>query len=219
MKHVFNFIFIMTLGIVTASGQISINTNTGGGGLFMDGYFDNYLCGYQVFAGGEITNTINWVEGLSIGVGLESQYGQISFYDLLRESTSGQNFHDHPVDKSEKLRHRIFTLDVPFRIRYNAFGFMGIMAGLRTSFLLDGYVLTPSKGIKSRNSTYERIVPVGEVGLFFSLGEKFSVVTKASKALKDRFFNEYYIDANGNKVGVGVYADYTFTMSLEYRWK
>lgn len=219
MKYLINIVTLLVFGLATASGQISVNTSVGGGGLFMDGFFDNYLSGYQVHAGGEISYKIKWVEGLSIGTGLEIRYGQINFYDLLRESGSGQNFHDHPVDKSEKYRHRLLTLDAPLRIRYKAFGFMGVIAGLRASYLLDGYVLIPSTGIKNRNLTYEKFVSVGELGLFFPIGDRFSVAGKASKALKDRFFNEYYIDANGNKVGVGVYADYTFTMSLEYRWK
>lgn len=185
----------------------------------MDGFFDNYLSGYQVHIGGEISYNIKWIEGLSIGSGLEGLYGQIGFYDLLRETMSGQNFHEHPVDKSIKFRHRLLTLDIPLRIRYRAFGFMGIMAGLRTSYLLDGHVYIPSSGVKSRNLTYDKVVPVGEVGLFFPIGERFSIISKASKALKNRFFNEYYIDSKGNKVGVGVYADYAFTLTLGYRWK
>lgn len=185
----------------------------------MDGLFDNYLSGYQIHLGAEAAYQIKGIDGLSIGAGLETYYGHIGYYDLLRESGSRQNFHNHPVDKSKKFKHRLMTLDIPVRVRYQAFDFMGVLAGFHSSYLIDGYVLLPDTGKKSRYLTYNQFIPVGEAGLFFPVGNRISIVAKGVKALKDRFFNEYYIDANGDKVGVGVYRDYAFSLSLGYRWK
>ncbi|MBY5957538.1 hypothetical protein KUV50_05285 [Membranicola marinus] len=123
-----------------------------------------------------------------------------------------------PLDKSKQYVHHLRTVEIPLRVKYNAFDFMGVVVGVRGSYLADGYVDLPGSDQKSRYLNYTKIVPVGEAGLFFPVGKRLVITANAVKSLKERFFDEYYIDSEGKKVGVGTYADYGFMLRMSYLW-
>lgn len=194
------------------------SSSVGGGPLFMDGFFNNYLSGVQLHVGFQTAYHFKRLKGLSVETGLEGYFGRIGYYDFASGSSSGVN-NNRPLDKSKKYIHHLRTLDVPLRLKYNAFDFMGVSVGVRGSYLIDGYVDLPDSGQKSRYLNYSKIVPIGEAGLFFPVGKRLVISANAYKSLKDRFFDEYYIDWQGKKVGVGTYADYGFLVKLSYLCK
>lgn len=218
MKHIPLIVFLILISATLSSGQISIRTSVGGGPLFMDGIFENYLSGIQFELEAQLSYGFKKINGLSVETGLEGHLGRIGFYNFASGHSSGVN-HDRPLDKSKKYIHHLRSVDVPLRLNYNAFGFMGVSLAIKGSYLADGYVDLPDSDQKSRSLNYNKLVPVGEAGLFFPIGNYFVISANGSKALKDRFFDEYHLDSQGKKVPVGPYTDYGFLLRMSYKWK
>ncbi len=193
------------------------SSSVGGGPLFMDGFYDNYRSGVQLHLGFQTAYNFRKLKRLSLETGLEGYLGRIGYYDFAGGGSSGVN-NGRPLDKSKQNVHHLRTVDVPLRVKYNAFDFMGVVVGVRGSYLADGYVDLPGSDQKSRYLNYTKIVPVGEAGLFFPVGKRLVITANAVKSLKERFFDEYYIDSEGKKVGVGTYADYGFMLRMSYLW-
>jgi len=182
----------------------------------MEAPYDNYRKGLQGGGGLVVFDEIKWIKDLSWETGIMTSFGQTGYYPLKSGSYWVANG-NYPLNTSEKLLHRFWTLILPVKLRYNAFGFMGILGSFELSYLLDGNIYIPSLTKTNRGYHYRKITPLVEGGLFFPIGDRFIFETTAFKAIKDRFYTGLGTDLNGNDVEVDGHTDFGFGVNVTYR--
>jgi len=217
---------------------VKLGVNISASSLDMIAPYNNYRAGYQGGIGVTVFDDVKWIKDLSWETGIMTYYGETGFYPLKIGSFMIVN-NLYPLNTAEKYRHRLWTLDVPLKLRYNGFGFMGLTAGIRFSYLLDGVIYIPSfsrssRGLKHLN-LYDRFIPLLEGGVFFPIGQNIIIDATAFKALQERFYTGFRIDVkaykaldgrfylsesvdqNGKTVCGGAYSDYGFLVNFAYR--
>ena len=209
---IYGFILIST---VYLSGQIHLQANAGGGTLQMDGNGDRYFTGYRFHAGLSLEGNIPIAEDLTWESGIVPTFGQARFYRMARGGHSGHG--DVPLDKSIKYTHTFWFMDVPVKVRYNAFGFMGVMAGVNLSWLLDRKVYYPDLDQSFEDFFDEKMIATGEAGLFFPITDRIRIDITTYKALDGRFYLSESVNESGKTVYGGAYSDYGFLVNVAYR--
>lgn len=213
-------LFLMIICIGTSFSQINLNANAGGGLLKLTEGTDFYFPGYRINAGITIDGPIPIAEDLSWESGLETVFGQSRFYRMKRSNSDDPIVvigGEVPLDKSVKYTHSFWFLDVPARIRYNAFGFMGLMAGVNLSFTLDRKVYYPDLDKTFDEFYNKKMIPTAEVGLFFPVTRRIRVDVKGYKALDGRFYLSHGFDQDGKEYSSGRYNDFGFLVNVAYQ--
>lgn len=212
---ILSFIFIMAF-TRTGLSQINFNSSFGSGIIIIDGVFDQYLPGFQIRSGLTVDGEIPLIQDLMWESGIEFWFGKSKFYQLERGSHEVSNGH-YPLDKSQKLSHLFWNLEIPIRLRYNAFGFMGLIAGMNLSFLIDRKVYIPSIEKNTHMFFGQKFITTGEAGLFFPVNNRIRIDVKAYRTLDVRFYRSQYTDQNGKIQNGDGYNDYGFLVNMAYR--
>lgn len=218
----YRFTLVLTILLVclgTGISQVNLNANAGGGILLMDGDRDHYFPGYRFHTGLTLEGPISIADDLSWEAGLEAAFGQSRFYRMSKGNHEiieviGSKV---PLDKSIKYIHSFWFLDVPVRVRYNAFGFMGLMVGMNLSFLLDRKVYYPNLDQSFEDFTSKKMIPTAEAGLFFPVTDRIRIDVKGYKALDGRFYLSESVNQSGKTVYGSPYSDFGFLVNVAYR--
>lgn len=215
-NYYFIVMCLIVFGINTINAQVNLGIQLSAGSLNIEAPYNNYKTGFQSGLGFMVFDEMIWIKDLSWETGLEVSFGQTGFYALKSGGFTVTNG-NYPLNKSEKILHRLWTLNLPLKLRYNAFGFMGILGNIELSYLLDGNIHIRSQSRTSRILTYRKITPILEGGLFFPIGKKMILEGTAFRAIEDRFYTGTGRDANGNDVNVNGHRDFGFGVNIMYK--
>ncbi|MBY5958904.1 hypothetical protein KUV50_12200 [Membranicola marinus] len=213
-------LFLMIMCIGTSFSQINLNANAGGGVVLLDGDTDHYFPGYRFSAGLTIDGPIPITNDLSWEVGLETAFAQSRFYRMKRSDSDDPIVvigGEVPLDRSVKYTHSFWFLDVPARIRYNAFGFMGLMAGMNLSFRLARQVYHPDLDQFFEDFYDNNMIATAEAGLFFPVTDRIRIDVKGYKALDGRFYLSRSRNKSGEIVKGNPYSDFGFLVNVAYK--
>ena len=217
MKRIIVLLLIFTgTFTIKVQSQVKLGINISASTLDMIGPYNNYRAGYQGGIGVMVSDELKWIKDLSWESGIMTHYGQTGYYPLKMGSFMIVN-NLYPLNTTEKLQHRIWTVDIPVKLKYNGFGFMGLTGGFRFSWLLDGNIYVPSLSQTNRGYKYRKITPLVEGGLFFPVGKKFIIETTAYKAINDRFYTGSTQGANSEERDVGGHSDFGFGVNVAYK--
>lgn len=201
----------MTLGVDTTFAQVDLNANLGFGLMEMGEGFNQFSPGYQIRGGATVEGAIPVISDLKWESGVEVWHGRSDFYRLDRSSPILITDDNFPLDKSEKYTQYLWSAEIPARLRYNAFGFMGIMVGVNFAVWSHQKAYSPSLNSKIDSYPYKNFNIAGETGLFFPVYDRFRIDVKVNTSLDGRFYS------SSNYESGDAFSDYGFLLNVAYR--
>lgn len=221
---VFYLLPLLILGSGSLSAQAELRINGGGGVLLIPRDMDEHEPGFRIQAGLSVEGAVPYLRDLTWEIGSDVAYTRNGLYLLEHNQTEGieEIFvidGNYPIDRSRRFVHTFGFLDVPFRLRYNAFGFMGLTAGMNLSFTLKENILGHKDYFFRRTYQLDRkMISHFNAGLFFPLSDRLSLDLEGQFPRRPRFYAHGGIaDANGVITYHNPFFDYSILMKVSYR--
>lgn len=220
---------LLILGSGSLFAQVELRVNGGGGLFLIPRDMDEHQPGFRIQAGLSAEGAVPYLRDLTWEVGSDIAYTRSGQFQLKHEQTEGiEKVEDiteifvidgnYPIDRSRRFIHTFGFLDVPFRLRYNAFGFMGITAGMNLSFTLkekiSGHEDYPLRRIYQFDGN---MISHFNVGLFFPLSDRLSLDLEGQIPRKFRFYVYESTWPNGDKSYHNPFYDYSIIAKISYR--
>lgn len=143
MKKIsFSGILFLILSFGTLSAQVELRIEAGGGVFHIKQNGDFHEPGYRFQGGLSAEGAIPYLRDLSWEIGVNAAYARADLYKRkFEEGPDGTMVSEgingiFPVDRTVRYIHSFGFLDIPLRIRYQAFGFMGLSLGINFSYTL-----------------------------------------------------------------------------------
>lgn len=204
------------LGLGSLSAQVSLHLQSGGGLLLIQGDIDQHDPGFQVQTGLSVEGAIPYLRDLTWEIGAIVAYAQADLYRIARGNQTVIN-RNYKTDRSTRFIHKFGTIDLPLQLRYNAFGFMGLTAGISFSYMPDWAVTDPQKGYSNQIYPVKRdLISVANTGLFFPVNDRIRINLEGYLPVGARFYNSVS-ELNGRIVYSNPYRDYTILTKVAYR--
>lgn len=217
IKYIFRITSLVVLGTFQqAECQVKLLANFEFGIMDVANPYEQFLTGYQAQGGIIVEGDIPFVTDLSWESGLDLWYGSAQFYDLKRGNHEVVN-DNFPLDKSEKLSQNMWSVEIPARVRYNAFGFMGIMAGVDLAIWSDRYTYRPTVDMKVNKFYYKPLHIALESGLYFPISENIRIELKVKKSIGGRFYLSEIKNELGEISYGGAYSDFGVLLGFGYQ--
>lgn len=214
----------LILGSDTLFAQVELRVNGGGGLFLISPEMDEHQPGFRIQAGLSAEGAIPYLRDLTWEIGSDIAYTRSSLYLLERKQTEGLEEifvidGNYPIDRSRQFIHTFGFLDVPFRLRYNAFGFMGITAGMDLSFTLKEKITRHENYFYRRTYQFDgNMISHFNVGLFFPLSDRLSLDIEGQFPRKARFYAHGGIaDSEGVITYNNPFFDSSILMKVSYR--
>lgn len=215
---------LLILGSGSLFAQVELRVNGGGGLFLIPRDMDEHQPGFRIQAGLSAEGAVPYLRDLTWEIGSDIAFARSGLYLLERKQYEGieEIFvidGNYPIDRSRRFIHTFGFLDVPFRLRYNAFGFMGITAGMNLSFTLKEKISGHENDFFRRVYQFDgNMISHFSVGLFFPLSDRLTLDLEGQFPRKGRFYAYGGVpDTDGVIKYHDPFYDYSIIAKVSYR--